>query len=210
MKDVNNMKLRFHINESNLSGYGYKYRGWPVIMPNEYDHFNPDFKFPEQLRGKHATYAITGKDILNGGGGVLEWCYSEEDAKWLFQKMKQFSKQFQDLQIKSEKDSKNVGLDYLPESLKIKNNKSFLNENLKGKTIRVKFSNEPWDYRDVIRYGAHSYSMEDNFRRTWYIWKNSKIGWLAQLENSKYDITDPFPTFLEAVKAVSQIKKYKG
>lgn len=106
------MKLRItNINEIK-SGYGYKYRSWPIHMPGHDFHGDGSW-IPDNLRGQEATFAIVGQDILNRSGGVLEWCYSKEDAQWLLRKMKAFPRQFRDLQIKTALEAENEGMNYL-------------------------------------------------------------------------------------------------
>ena len=63
----------------------YKYRGFPSnVVPME------------------SLWSVNGKLIENGklvGGGILEWCVSEEDARVILEKMEKFQDQFEDLHI---------------------------------------------------------------------------------------------------------------
>ena len=43
-------------------------------------------------------WCVSGKDTLKGSGGVLEWCYNEEDAIERLKIMQQYA-QFEDLSI---------------------------------------------------------------------------------------------------------------
>jgi ATP sulfurylase len=47
--------------------------------------------YPRKMYGKSATHAICGVDRA-GGAGVLEWCYSEEDAQEMLKEMSQFAR----------------------------------------------------------------------------------------------------------------------
>jgi hypothetical protein len=58
----------------------YRMRGLPCSIAND-----------EQL------WCISGADALNGGGGVLEWCYDEADALDRLAKMRKHPHQFPEL-----------------------------------------------------------------------------------------------------------------
>lgn len=106
------MKLRIrNINEIK-SGYGYKYRNWPAEMPG-LDFKGDSSWVPDSLIGTKASFAIVGDDIFNKSTGVLEWCYSKEDAEWTMRKMKSFQRQFRNLQIKTAQEASSIGMDIL-------------------------------------------------------------------------------------------------
>lgn len=52
---------------------------------------------PCSIRSNDNLWCVSGRDLLNGGSGVLEWCYDEEDAEYRLSTMKRFSNQFADL-----------------------------------------------------------------------------------------------------------------
>lgn len=53
---------------------------------------------PCRVAGQHATHYIAGKDSIANGGGILEWCYSAEDAAEMLEEMRQF-RQFTGLRM---------------------------------------------------------------------------------------------------------------
>lgn len=67
-----------------MSSSGYKYRGLPIsIAPND------------------KLWYVGGQDLLGGGGGVLEWCYDEADARDVLAEMNRFPSRFVNLQAES-------------------------------------------------------------------------------------------------------------
>lgn len=46
-------------------------------------------------------WCVSGADKLDNSGGVLEWCYDEEDAKEILQKMNQYPDRFSNLKAQS-------------------------------------------------------------------------------------------------------------
>lgn len=62
----------------------YRYRGLPCRLKD----------------GTEATHSVCGQDALQGGGGILEWCYSLEDAQSLYAEMSRFPEQFPVLRIR--------------------------------------------------------------------------------------------------------------
>ena len=62
----------------------YRYRGLPCSIAED-----------ERL------WCINGGDRLNGGGGVLEWCYDADDAKCRLERMREHPYQFRDLSATS-------------------------------------------------------------------------------------------------------------
>lgn len=57
------------------------------------------------LHGKltHATHSIGGRDLETGAGGVLEWCYSQEDAAEMLREMQGHTERFMNLSIQRER-----------------------------------------------------------------------------------------------------------
>lgn len=52
---------------------------------------------PCTIAGDESLWLVSGCDKRSNGGGVLEWCFDEEDAKDILDKMKQFPDRFSDL-----------------------------------------------------------------------------------------------------------------
>lgn len=71
----------------------YEYRGLPCVD----NHFS-----------------VSGQDLINGGGGILEWCSSLDDAKERFNIMCEYDYQFNDLKIYNEKEGHVI--EYDPQS----------------------------------------------------------------------------------------------
>lgn len=69
------------VNQRMLPQKKYRYRGRPCsILPDD------------------KLWCVSGRDLINGGGGVLEWCYDGEDAKHQMMVMRlEFPEQFADL-----------------------------------------------------------------------------------------------------------------
>jgi hypothetical protein len=56
----------------------------------------------DKYANKHMPWYVLGGILEDGkivGGGILHWCYDEEDAKFHMNEMKKFPNQFADLKI---------------------------------------------------------------------------------------------------------------
>ena len=72
----------------------YRYRGLPCSIAKDED-----------------LWCINGGDRINGGCGVLEWCYDEEDALYRLERMRKHPHQFQELSASTHRETfKNGGM----------------------------------------------------------------------------------------------------
>lgn len=72
----------------------YRYRGLPCSIAKD-----------------EGLWCINGGDRINGGCGVLEWCYDEDDARHRLEKMREHPHQFQDLSASTHGETfKNGGM----------------------------------------------------------------------------------------------------
>lgn len=56
---------------------------------------------PCSIAPDEELWCVSGADKLDNSGGILEWCYDEEDAKEVLRKMSQYPDRFSDLKAQS-------------------------------------------------------------------------------------------------------------